>query len=75
MLGVTTTTAEEPYGRLAETSSREVLVTLARKSARRFLTDALGALEVDGRELGRVLEDGDVTWHTAAARKETSAYF
>ena len=41
-----------------------VLVTLARKSARRFLTSALGVREVDDRELGRVLEDGDVTWHT-----------
>ena len=53
-------------------SSRNVargLVTLARKDARRFLTAAIGAHEVDGRELGRVLEDGDVTWHTAAARK------
>ena len=46
-----------------------VLVTLARKGARRFLTAALGAADVDGRGVGRVLEDGDVTWHTAAARK------
>ena len=75
MLGVTITTAGEPYGRLAETSSREVLVTLARKSARRFPTAALGAADVDGRGVGRVLEDGDVTWHTAAARKEMSAYY
>ena len=59
---------EQPRGRFAETSSR-VLVTLASKSARRFLTVALGTEEVDVRELGRVLEDGDVTWHTAAARK------
>ena len=68
MLGVTTTTAEEPYGRLTEASSREVLVTLARKGARRFLTAALGVVEVDARELGRVLEDGDVTWHTEQPR-------
>ena len=60
---------EQPRGRFAETSSRGVLVTLASKSARRFLTVALGTEEVDVRELGRVLEDGDVTWHTAAARK------
>ena len=60
---------EQPRGRFAETSSRGVLVTLASKGARRFLTAALGVGEVDVRELGRVLEDGDVTWHTAAARK------
>ena len=58
----------EPRGRFAETSSREVLVTLARKDARRFLTAAIGAHEVDVRELGRVLEDGDVTWHTEQPR-------
>ena len=58
---------EQPRGRFAETSSRGVLVTLARKGARRFFTAALGG-EDDGREVGRVLEDGDVTWHTAAAR-------
>ena len=46
-----------------------VLVTLASKSARRLHIAALGALEVDDRELGRVQEDGDVAWHTAAARK------
>ena len=60
---------QQPRGRFAETSSREVLVTLARKGARRFLTTALGIAEVDRRELGRVQEDGDVTWHTAAVRK------
>ena len=43
-------------------------MTLARKGARRFLTVALGALEVDVRKLGRVLEDGDVTWHTEQPR-------
>ena len=43
-------------------------VTLARKGARRFLTDAPGARKVDPRELGRVLEDGDVTWHTEQPR-------
>ena len=45
-----------------------VLVTLARKGARRFLTAALGAAEFDGRGVGRVLEDGDVTWHTEQPR-------
>ena len=60
---------EQPRGRFAETSSRGVLVTLARKGARRFLTAADGPVEDDVREVGRVLEDGDVTWHTAAARK------
>ena len=39
-------------------------MTLARKGARRFLTVAVGELEVDVRKLGRVLEDGNVTWHT-----------
>ena len=59
---------QQPRGRFAETSSRGVLVTLASKGARRFLTAALGALEVDVRKLGRVLEDGDVTWHTEQPR-------
>ena len=48
-------------GGTAETSSRGVLVTLARKGARRFLTVAIGHEEVDVLEVGRVLEDGDVT--------------
>ena len=60
---------EQPHGRFAETSSRGVLVTLASKGARKFLTDAPGSFKDDARKLGRVLEDGDVTWHTAAARK------
>ena len=38
-----------------------VLVTLASKGARRFLTDAIGFAEVDPRGVGRVLEDSDVT--------------
>ena len=54
---------QQPRGRFAETSSR-VLVTLASKGARRFLTAALGVIKVDVRKLGRVLEDGNVTWHT-----------
>ena len=66
---------EQPRGRFAETSSR-VLVTLASKSARRFLTAALGGIKVDLREVGRVQEDGDVTWHTEQPRErfaETSS--
>ena len=59
---------QQPRGRFAETSSRGVLVTLASKGARKFLTDAPGARKVDPRELGRVLEDGDVTWHTEQPR-------
>ena len=58
----------QPRGRFAETSSRGVLVTLASKGARRFLTDAPGGVDVDVRELGRVQEDGDVTWHTEQPR-------
>ena len=50
-------------------SSGGGLVTLDSKGARRFLTTALGVGDIDGRGVGRVLEDGDVTWHTAAARK------
>ena len=38
-----------------------VLVTLARKDARRFLTAAAGPPDVDDGDVGRVLEDGDVT--------------
>ena len=34
-----------------------------RKYAQIFLTDTLGAVDVDVRGLGRVLEDGDVTCH------------
>ena len=47
-----------------------VLVTLASKGARKFLTADLGAA-ADGKllQFGAVGEDGDVTWHTAAARK------
>ena len=60
---------QQPHGKVAETSSRGYWVTLASKGARRFLTDAPGVIKVDLREVGRVLEDGDVTWHTAAARK------
>ena len=61
---------EQPRGRFAETSSRGVLVTLASKGARRFLTaDRFAFPGVKLLQLGAVGEDGDVTWHTAAARK------
>ena len=47
-----------------------VLVTLASKGARRFLTaDLVAVVDVKLLQLGAVGEDGDVTWHTAAARK------
>ena len=61
---------QQPRGRFAETSSRGVLVTLASKGARKFLTDDRFAAPGDEvLQLGAVGEDGDVTWHTAAARK------
>jgi hypothetical protein len=61
---------EQPRGRFAETSSRGVLVTLASKGARRFLTDDRFAAPGDEvLQLGAVGEDGNVAWHAAAARK------
>ena len=60
---------EQPRGRFAETSSRGVLVTLASKGARRFLTADLKASNFKLLELTAVGEDGDVAWHAAAARK------
>ena len=69
MLEITTTTAG-PRGRFVETSSRGVLVTLASKGARRFLTaDIVAAADGKLLQLQEVGEDGDVAWHTAAARK------
>ena len=61
---------QQPRGRFAETSSTGVLVTLASKGARRFLTfDRAAIMSDEHLQLGAVGEDGDVTWHTAAARK------
>ena len=58
---------EQPRGRFAETSSR-VLVTLARKSARRFLTvDRAAKISDKILQLGAVGENGDVTWHSSRA--------
>ena len=59
MLGVT---------RRAEGIQKHRQGTLASKGARKFLTDVPGAHKVEARELGRVLEDGDVAWHTEQPR-------
>ena len=56
-------------GIVGEQNGCQGIPTLASKGARRFLTATKGAADIDGRDVGRVLEDGDVTWHTAAARK------
>ena len=60
---------QQPRGRFAETSSRGVLVTLASKGARRFLTaDPIAAAGVKLLQLQEVGEDGDVAWHTEQPR-------
>ena len=45
-----------------------------RKCAQIFLTHAPGSFDVDVRGLGRVLEDGNVTWEYSQKLSERTGY-